>query len=131
MAVDLQLTGNDLDNFIGSSSGNCTLDGGIGSDTAWYGWDWSSEDVIIFQEDGKLKVTKGNGSTDTLFNFEWLKFSDKTINLSTYPVNALNTTYDISTEDLSVNEGDSNLLLLGWQLAKQWRTQYQEFQNLI
>jgi Ca2+-binding RTX toxin-like protein len=103
--VDLQLTGNDLDNFIGSSSGNCSLDGGIGSDTAWYGWDWSSEDCIIFQEDGKLKVTKGNGSTDTLFNFEWLSFSDKTINLSTYPVNALNTTYDILSEDLSVNEG--------------------------
>jgi Ca2+-binding RTX toxin-like protein len=104
--VDLQLTGNDLDNWIASSSGNCTLDGGIGSDTAWYGWDWSSEDCIIFQENGKLKVTKGNGSTDTLFNFEWLKFSDKTINLSTYPVNALNATYDISSGDLSVNEGD-------------------------
>ena len=105
--VDLQLTGNDLDNFIGSSSGNCTLDGGIGSDTAWYFWDWSFEDCIIFQEDGKLKVTKGNGSTDTLFNFEWLRFSDKTINLATYPVNVLNATYDISSEDLSVNEGDT------------------------
>ena len=79
---DLTLTGNSLNNNIGPSSGNCTIDGGAGTDTAYYYTTWAKDDCTIFKSGGLLKVTKGNGNTDTLINCEEIKFSDQTVTIS-------------------------------------------------
>ena len=104
---DLQLTGNELDNWIGSSSGNCILDGGIGNDTAWYGWDYAYDDCSIYIENGDLKVRKGNGSIDILKNFQYVRFSDKTINLSTASIPSLDSSYNLSAVYDSRDEGST------------------------
>lgn len=112
LTINLQLTGNELDNWIRPSSGNCILDGGVGNDTVWYGSDYAYEDCSIYIESGDLKVRKGNGSIDILKNFEYISFSDREINLSTTSIISLDPTYSIDAISSTVNEGQIALFSL-------------------
>lgn len=73
------LVGNGLDNIIYGMRGNDTLNGGDGTDTAAFIGSYG--DYIVSALNGITTVTSRDGSfgTDTLTNFEWLKFSDQTI----------------------------------------------------
>ena len=112
ITIDLQLAGNELDNWLRPSSGNCILDGGLGNDTAWYGWEYAYEDCFIYIENGDLKVRKGNGSIDILKNFEYVAFSDRSINLSTASITSLDETYSISAVSSTADEGKVALFSL-------------------
>ncbi|MDB2504995.1 hypothetical protein N9X92_04655, partial [Gammaproteobacteria bacterium] len=103
---DIELTGNSLNNYIKSSDGNCVLDGGLGSDTAWYGWDYAYGDCSIYIENGDLKVRKGNGSIDILKNFGYISFSDRTIDLSTASITTLDSTYSLTAVSSKADEGN-------------------------
>ena len=80
--TNLSLTGNSLDNWIQPSKGVCTIDGGAGSDTVNYSNYWAKNECVIFKENNVLKVTKGNGNTDTIYNCENLYFSDQIVVIS-------------------------------------------------
>jgi serralysin len=102
----IDLTGNSLNNYLASSDGNCILDGGLGSDTAWYVWEYAYDDCSIYIENGDLKVRKGNGSIDILKNFEYIRFSDRTIDLSTASITSLDSTYSVTAVSATYDEGN-------------------------
>ncbi len=81
VSTDMALTGNELNNWIAPSKGDCVIDGKAGIDTVYYFADTQNE-CVVFKEDDILKVTKSNGSTDSLFNCEYIKFSDATLKIS-------------------------------------------------
>ena len=81
VSTDMDLTGNELNNWIAPSKGDCVIDGKAGIDTVYYFADTQNE-CVVFTEDDILKVTKSNGSTDSLFNCEYIKFSDATLKIS-------------------------------------------------
>jgi len=109
----IDLTGNSLNNQLAPSDGNCVLDGGLGSDTAWYGWDYAYADCSIYIENGDLKVRKGNGSIDILKNIEYISFSDKkNIDLSTASITSLDSTYSITAVSSTADEGKVALFRL-------------------
>ena len=81
VSTDMDLTGNELNNWIAPSKGDCVIDGKAGIDTVYYFADTQNE-CVVFKEDDILKVTKSNGSTDSLFNCEYIKFSDATLKIS-------------------------------------------------
>ena len=74
--LDMELTGNDINNVIAPSLGNNTVDGADGIDVAWYDRYFGYEEVFIFRKDDVIKVRKSNGSIDTLVNIEKISFSD-------------------------------------------------------
>ena len=78
----LTLTGNELNNYIAPSDGSCVIDGKGGDDSVNYYATWAKEQCTIQKEDGVLKVVKGNGSTDTLLNCEYIRFSDQFVVIS-------------------------------------------------
>ncbi|MDC1501693.1 hypothetical protein N8559_01440 [Gammaproteobacteria bacterium] len=109
----IDLTGNSLNNYLASSDGNCILDGGLGSDTAWYGSQYAYDDCSIYIENGDLKVRKGNGSIDILKNIEYISFSDKkNIDLSTASITSLDSTYSITAVSSTADEGKVALFRL-------------------
>ena len=81
VSTDMDLTGNELNNWIVPSKGDCVIDGKAGIDTVYYFADTQNE-CVVFTEDDILKVTKSNGSTDSLFNCEYILFSDATLKIS-------------------------------------------------
>ena len=101
----LSLSGNTLDNILAPSHGDCILDGGRGSDTAWYGWDYAYDECSIYIENGDLKIRKGNGSIDILRNIEYIAFSDRNIDLSTASITSLDSTYSITAVSSTADEG--------------------------
>lgn len=73
---DDQITGNDEDNSIYGMRGDDIMDGGEGIDTAvFFG---NLADYTITTDNGVTTVSGAHG-TDTLTNFEFLKFDDQTI----------------------------------------------------
>ena len=93
VSKNLSLTGNDLNNLFYTSQGGCVVDGKSGDDTVTYFWDWARKDCTIFLEENLLKITKGNGSTDTLLNCEFIKFSDQTLDISQLELDLVVTDY--------------------------------------
>lgn len=88
--VDANLTGNDsanvlrgnnVNNSIEGGLGNDTLDGGIGADTATYSSTYSKYTLAPISTGW---IVSGPDGTDTLSNFEFLKFSDQTLPLSNF-----------------------------------------------
>jgi Ca2+-binding RTX toxin-like protein len=70
--------GNALDNILIGNSGNNTLDGGGGTDTAVFSADFGS--YFLASYNGEIAVlTSGGDGHDRLFNVEDLQFADKTI----------------------------------------------------
>jgi methionine-rich copper-binding protein CopC len=61
------------------NSGNDTIDGGAGDDTAVYAGLRASYTISTIP--GGYTIASGSDGTDTLFNVEFAKFSDKTITL--------------------------------------------------
>ncbi|MDA9766375.1 M57 family metalloprotease [Gammaproteobacteria bacterium] len=109
---NLNLVGNTLDNWLSSSQGNCTIDGSLGADTVWYGWDYSFEECYVFYRDDVLNVEKVNGSIDKLFNVEFLAFSDTTVAVSRNSFDNLDTNIAISSGKSTYNEGESATFIL-------------------
>ena len=87
----ITLTGNELNNYIAPSDGSCVIDGKGGDDSVNYYSTWAKEQCTIQKEDGVLKVVKGNGSTDTLLNCEYIQFSDQLIVISSFLESVNNT----------------------------------------
>ena len=79
------ITGNAADNVIIGGAGNDILDGGAGTDTAVYSGN-RSDYTVVQNADGSLTVTDTRANapdgTDTLRNFELLKFADGTAAIS-------------------------------------------------
>ena len=79
------ITGNAANNVITGGAGNDILDGGSGTDTAVYSGN-RSDYTFVQNADGSLTVTdiRANApdGTDTLHNFELLKFADGTAAIS-------------------------------------------------
>ena len=116
---NLDLTGNTLDNRLASSKGNCTIDGSLGTDTVWYGWDYSFEECYVFYRDDVLNVEKGNGSIDKLFNVEFLAFSDTTVAVDKNFFDNLDTNIAISSVKYTYNEGESATFILSTEGIEQ------------
>jgi Ca2+-binding RTX toxin-like protein/subtilisin-like proprotein convertase family protein len=73
---DDRITGNDEDNSLYGMRGDDVMDGGEGTDTAvFFG---NLADYTITSENGVTTISGAHG-TDTLTNFEYLKFDDQTI----------------------------------------------------
>ena len=98
----LILTGNSISNYLKGGSADDVLDGGLGVDYASYD-DKYSECTITFNGISYSVKTKTQG-IDTIKNIEYLVFSDKTYDLSTF--NAL-PTYTITPTKTSYDEGSS------------------------
>ena len=79
------ITGSVADNVITGGAGNDILDGGAGTDTSVYSGN-RSDYTFIQNADGSLTVTDKRANapdgTDTLRNFELLKFADGTAAIS-------------------------------------------------
>ncbi len=78
------MTGNNLSNEITGGLGNDTINGGEGNDTAIY--IGNSNDYTIEKISAGLKITSNstnNEGVDTLSNIEILRFTDKSIEIST------------------------------------------------
>ena len=116
---NLDLTGNTLDNRLASSEGNCKIDGSLGTDTVWYGWDYSFEECYVFYRDDVLYVEKGNGSIDKLFNVEFLEFSDTTVAVDKNSFDNLYTNITISSVKSLYNEGESATFILSTEGIEQ------------
>ena len=78
---NLNLTGNDLNNFLQGGSGNDTIDGGLGIDYLTYKSELSTNCQITFSNNTFVCKTLSQGA-DSLKNLEFIIFSDKTIELS-------------------------------------------------
>ena len=116
---NIELKGNTLDNWLASSQGNCTIDGSSGSDTVWYGWNYSFEECYVFYRDGVLNVEKGNGSIDKLFNVEFLAFSDTTVAVNKNSFDNLDTNITISSIKSIYSEGESATFILSTEGIEQ------------
>jgi len=83
---DAHLVGNNLANTLQGNSGNNRLDGGEGMDTAIFKGDYSDYTIFDLRKvEGKYVIMdkiSGRDGTDTLVNIEFVKFGDKTIELS-------------------------------------------------
>ena len=82
-SYDDMITGNDADNILFGDQGADTLIGSGGDDTLWGGvgedvaqYSGVRGDYIITGENGLLKVSAGEGDTDTLLNVERIVFGE-------------------------------------------------------
>ena len=99
----LNLTGNSAANYLDGGSGDDVIDGGAGIDYAYYYADKYSDCTITFNGISYSIQTKTRGS-DTLKNIEYLIFSDKTYDLSTFNAPP---TYTLTPTKTSYDEGGS------------------------
>jgi Ca2+-binding RTX toxin-like protein len=76
----LSLIGNDLNNYLRGGILNDTLDGGIGTDYAFY--KESSMDCTVSRSATFCRITTKNEGVDILKNMEYIQFFDKAIDLS-------------------------------------------------
>ncbi len=76
----LSLIGNDLNNYLRGGISNDTLDGGIGTDYAFY--KESSMDCTVSRSATFCRITTKNEGVDILKNMEYIQFFDKAIDLS-------------------------------------------------
>src|SRR5262249_4854836 len=79
-AGNINGTGNAGDNTLVGNKGNNVLDGGAGFDTAVYSGNRASY-TVTNNADGSITVSGADG-TDTLKNFEQIKFADQTISMA-------------------------------------------------
>jgi Ca2+-binding RTX toxin-like protein len=119
--LGLLLTGSDLSNLLSGAQANDTIDGGIGSDTVYF--EDSSLECTISRTSTYCKVITKTEGSDITKNVEYLKFSDKTIDISTLllinaPPSGLDKTvnliedgaYIFSVSDFGFSDADSNTL---------------------
>ena len=99
----LNLTGNSAANYFDGGSGDDVIDGGAGIDYAFYYADKYSDCTINFNGISYSIKTKTRG-TDTLKNIEYLIFSDKTYDLSSFNAPP---TYTLTPTKTSYDEGSS------------------------
>ncbi|GAA0563781.1 hypothetical protein [Rhizomicrobium electricum] len=101
------LYGGDGDDTLTGGAGNDTLSGDAGSDTACFSGTYASYTVTL-NTDGSLIVSGGSDGTDRLTGIENLKFSDKTVSVS-----SLSTTHLITgssaNDTLNGTSGDETL----------------------
>ena len=90
--------GNDT---IQGGGGNDTIDGGDGADTAVFSGLRSQYSISGGGSQVVVSDLRGSDGTDTLLNFEFLKFSDQTISTNLSP------TYALAASSGSVNEGST------------------------
>ncbi len=93
--------GNDT---LDGGAGNDTLDGGDGIDTVYFFSGNTGNATIVKNGDGSFSVTL-SGSTDTLYNAEYLQLNGTTIDLTTYG-SGTGTTGD---DDLTGGTGNDRL----------------------
>jgi hypothetical protein len=96
----LTLTGNSISNYLKGGNADDVFDGGLGIDYAIYD-DKYSECTITFNGISYSVKTKTQG-TDTIKNIEYLIFSDKTYDLSTFNAPP---TYTLTPTKTSYDEG--------------------------
>lgn len=103
--------GNALDNVLYGMRGDDTMDGGAGRDTAAYLGNFS--DYVITTIGGITTVVSATFGTDTLTNFEYLRFADQTINLFSGPADTVAPTLlSLSPADNATSVGvDANIVL--------------------
>ena len=99
----LSLTGNSADNYLDGGSGNDVIDGGAGIDFARYYADSYGDCTITYNGVSYSIKTKSQG-TDTLKSIEYLIFSDKTYDLSSFNAPP---TYTLTPTKTSYDEGSS------------------------
>ena len=99
----LNLTGNSGTNYLGGGSGDDVIDGGLGIDYASYSADKYVDCTITYNGVSYSIQTKTQG-TDTLKNIEYLIFSDKTYDLSTFNAPP---TYNLTAAKTNYDEGSS------------------------
>ena len=92
------LTGTDIadniyagagDDTIIGRSGDDKIDGGAGTDTAVYSSTFVNS-TITKNADGSTNVSSASDGTDTLYNIEYIKFSDRTVSVKTQSTSILN-----------------------------------------
>jgi Ca2+-binding RTX toxin-like protein len=106
-AEDLRFEGNELDNVLIPSDGNCVLVGGLGADTVSYLSDWRFDECSIYTIAGMYYVEKGNGAIDKLESIEYIWFSDnRDIDLASFEVEERQASYTISAVRSEYNEGE-------------------------
>ena len=100
---NLTLTGNSNSNYLQGSSGDDVMDGGSGIDYAFYYAEKYGDTTITFNGVTYSVKTKTQG-TDTLKSIEFLIFSDKTYDLSTFNAPP---TYTLTPTKTNYDEGSS------------------------
>lgn len=102
-AADI-ITGNNLANEITAAGGNDTIDGGAGSDTSVYTGVKSNYEILKSGDVVTIRDNTGTDGFDTLTNVEFAKFSDATVDLTTFvpsTLAGLTSLIDSTTQNLS------------------------------
>jgi hypothetical protein len=101
---NVSIMGDGYNDLIKVGSGNDTVNGGAGTDTAVLAGN-KADYSIVHNTDGSVSVT-GHGVTDKLISIEKIQFNDQTVDLTSAPTPPPPVP-SVSIADASVTEGNS------------------------